>query len=240
MRATLLLFLISITSYLLPAQMIGFDEIDPARLSPWRASDWSEYAGVYHFGDSEGESELYLFIDRGRVCAQIQSHEWGEVDGKETWLTLYTNLTEPFIEETRFSSAEHRGKFVVYEDEEGQHEGLRIDNPWTVYVEEGTYEVGLQLQQPNTFDGYVMGSYPQASTRLLRADELTSLTKAELGLMRNEIFARYGYRFRAGGKMATHFANQDWYSAQYSDVNAFLTVFEKKNIALIQSEEKSR
>ena len=56
--------------------------------------------------------------------------------------------------------------------------------------------------------------------------------------MRNEIFARYGYKFVTGGAMDKHFSKQDWYKPIYASVDAFLTEIEKLNIKVIQEVEK--
>jgi hypothetical protein len=56
--------------------------------------------------------------------------------------------------------------------------------------------------------------------------------------MRNEIFARYGYKFTPGSEMYNYFNQQDWYSAKYDNVNDFLTDIEKENINLIKQAEK--
>jgi hypothetical protein len=55
--------------------------------------------------------------------------------------------------------------------------------------------------------------------------------------MRNEIFARYGYKFKSGGEMDKYFKSQDWYSGQHDNVNDFLTELEKENIKLIRQIE---
>ena len=82
----------------------------------------------------------------------------------------------------------------------------------------------------------VYGRFPQASERLLTDSDLRYLSKEELKIMRNEIFARHGYIFQTEA-MKTYFRNQSWYSPLYSNVNAMLTGIEHKNIALIKSYE---
>ena len=55
--------------------------------------------------------------------------------------------------------------------------------------------------------------------------------------MRNEIYARYHYRFEEGSKMDLHFSQKDWYSnspARYKSVQHMLTWIELKNIELIK------
>jgi len=56
--------------------------------------------------------------------------------------------------------------------------------------------------------------------------------------MQNEIFARYGYAFIKGGKMEKYFKSQEWYKAEKSNVNDFLTKIEMKNIERIKRAEK--
>lgn len=83
----------------------------------------------------------------------------------------------------------------------------------------------------------VSGRFPEASLRYLTADDLNSLSKYNLKIMRNEIFARYGYIFQTED-MRDYFNRQSWYTPRYNDVNSFLTKIEKANIDLIIYFEK--
>ena len=80
------------------------------------------------------------------------------------------------------------------------------------------------------------GRFPQASERLLSEADLSGLSKYDLKIMRNEIFARHGYIFQTND-MKNYFQNQSWYSPRYSNVNTQLTNIEQKNITLIQRYE---
>ena len=60
---------------------------------------------------------------------------------------------------------------------------------------------------------------------------------SELRLMRNEIFARYGYIFKSED-LARHFSNKKWYQPTESNVDAMLTPTDKKNIERILQFEK--
>ena len=80
------------------------------------------------------------------------------------------------------------------------------------------------------------GLYGIASERLLTENDLAGLSKADLKIMRNEIFARYGYTFKTSD-MREYFEKQSWYSAEYSDVSSMLTDIEKTNISFIKSHE---
>jgi len=82
----------------------------------------------------------------------------------------------------------------------------------------------------------IPGRFPQASERLLTASDLKNLSKNDLKIMRNEIFARHGYIFQTEA-MKTYFQNQSWYMPKDSNVNSQLTNIEQKNIVLIQRYE---
>jgi hypothetical protein len=82
-----------------------------------------------------------------------------------------------------------------------------------------------------------VGTWPESSTRLLKADDVENLPKSELEFMRNEIFARHGYCFRKKD-LRQQFEMEDWYVPNTVDIKGFLTDTEKKNIALIKRYEK--
>ncbi len=83
---------------------------------------------------------------------------------------------------------------------------------------------------------YLEGRFPEASERRLSSRDVQSLSNEELGIMRNEIFARHGYIFNSN-KWSNYFGRQDWYSPQYSGVDGMLTQIEKSNISLIKKYE---
>lgn len=82
-----------------------------------------------------------------------------------------------------------------------------------------------------------LGSFPEASQRLLQAKDLENLMREDLEFMRNEIFARHGYCFERK-HLRQQFENEDWYVPNTVDIKGFLTDIEKKNIALIKRYEK--
>jgi hypothetical protein len=55
--------------------------------------------------------------------------------------------------------------------------------------------------------------------------------------MRNEIFARYGYKFKSND-LKNHFRRKNWYYGYSSNVDMYLTDIEKSNIKLIIEFEK--
>lgn len=66
------------------------------------------------------------------------------------------------------------------------------------------------------------GKYPFVSTEIMINNILGNFDNKELRIMRNEIFARYGYKFKTA-EMKAYFESQEWYSGLYDDVNDKLT-----------------
>jgi hypothetical protein len=91
------------------------------------------------------------------------------------------------------------------------------------------------------------GKYPQASEKFLTYKDLVNLTgldRWKLSIMRNEIFARHGYRFHRNTRIIKYFQQQHWYNEipKVSEDAAFIDKFylseiEKHNIKLIKSYE---
>ncbi len=92
----------------------------------------------------------------------------------------------------------------------------------------GQFEIWIYVLKPRRF--------PQASERLLSPEDLLGLSKSDLKIMRNEIYARYGYIFKTPD-MKSYFAEQPWYTAKYEDVSQRLSSIENQNISLIKKYE---
>ena len=81
------------------------------------------------------------------------------------------------------------------------------------------------------------GKYTDVSNYFFNEDDLESISSDELKIMRNEIFARYGYIFKEGGEMNNYFKNEKWYKPKLNNVDSKLTQLEKYNIQLIRKYE---
>jgi hypothetical protein len=68
--------------------------------------------------------------------------------------------------------------------------------------------------------------------------ELAVLSKADLRILRNTIFAKYGLKF-SSQDLKQHFAQFKWYKAKYTSVDTKLSSIDKLNIARIQAFENS-
>lgn len=84
--------------------------------------------------------------------------------------------------------------------------------------------------------GTVAGFYPEGSTRPLTESDTKFLTKWGHAVMLNEIYARHGMTFE-DEDLRTHFAGQDWYRGNRSNVQSMLTEQEKQNIAFLMNNQ---
>ena len=210
-------------------QQNSSEKIDDANIISWTAKASGEYENVYRFGYSELESDLVLIFDNDKYYGQIRSGSWK--NSGTLWLWKYENLTNIRVEGSKFYSNQTDGEFVIYDNGKEKKKGLKIYKPWNSYPNAGKSDVGFVT---SSTDKYFAGKYPEASFRLLRSDELTNMSTSDLEIMQNEIYARYGYKFKEGSKMDIYLKKQKWYSGQYDDVNRFLTVIEQSNLNLIQ------
>ena len=67
-------------------------------------------------------------------------------------------------------------------------------------------------------------------------NRLLTLDSAELRIMRNQIFAQYGYIFQSP-ELKDHFNQKDWYNPTRNSVDTLLTELDKENIALVRKYE---
>jgi hypothetical protein len=80
--------------------------------------------------------------------------------------------------------------------------------------------------------------YPESSDRYLTGEDMKGKSVIELKIMRNEIFAIYGYKFKTKD-MREYFSKQKWYKPGYDDVTSKLTRIEIANIKKIKQYENS-
>ncbi|AUM95021.1 MULTISPECIES: YARHG domain-containing protein [Clostridium] len=83
----------------------------------------------------------------------------------------------------------------------------------------------------NNLQGYIV---PQSNQRYLTEDELKNYDKYTLDLIRNEIYARYGYAFKEE-PFKSYFSNKNWYvkDERFKGADSQLNNYELKNIKLL-------
>lgn len=75
------------------------------------------------------------------------------------------------------------------------------------------------------------------ASRRLTDEDLAGLTKQELRIARNEIYARHGYIFKSQD-LKDYFGSKDWYQPMYSDAASLsLNEFERYNVDFIKRYE---
>lgn len=82
---------------------------------------------------------------------------------------------------------------------------------------------------------------PNSGTRLLTNDDIKGLSKYQLALARNEIYARHGRKFQTE-EYSNYFKGKSWYSIKenynYSDDDSNLNEIERKNVQFILAAER--
>ena len=82
--------------------------------------------------------------------------------------------------------------------------------------------------------------FPNSSDEYLSASDVKHLSKRDLSLARNEIYARHGRLFTSE-KLQNYFDSMDWYDGRYEEVtDDELSQVEKDNIKLIQKYESKK
>lgn len=83
---------------------------------------------------------------------------------------------------------------------------------------------------------YTEHEYSYVPNHLLTENDLIGLSKSELRILRNEIYARHGYIFKSQD-LRDYFSTKSWYSPRYDDVSSQLSTIEKKNVEFIKKHE---
>jgi hypothetical protein len=110
---------------------------------------------------------------------------------------------------------------------------LNVDNLYYVYPKPAGY------YYPTGFNKYLLGE--NGITHLeenIYLNDLVNLTKEGLRVIRNAIYAKYGYRFNSTD-LSDYFMQFPWYKAEFFNVDDRLTEIDKKNIFLIQLVENN-
>jgi hypothetical protein len=76
-----------------------------------------------------------------------------------------------------------------------------------------------------------------SSKDILTVQFVSELSKADIYIMRNSIYARHGYSFKKKD-LINYFDNQDWYIPVHANIATDLTEIEKQNIKLLLSFEE--
>lgn len=156
----------------------------------------------------------------------------GEAEGKEHWMVGPTDVQfgsqdNPYAEEYH----------VMYEDR------YTIIDTFCVKGNPTVNTAVPSVQPESSYYNYVDFYLPDSDRAYVTQSQLSQLTKEELELARNEIFARHGYAFQEE-RIRNYFESKPWYQATIQPADFYNQVtfneYESKNIAYIQEEEARR
>jgi hypothetical protein len=186
----------------------------PYPVSSGKAKGWPKLSRYGRPGDAGSHSGFLLWGDpraRGIVFKQLFKGPLNP--GLETHPAMVGNYPFPSCERNPFPSTT-------------RPDGSRADDDYTCRLMSGGQED--------------RGDYPALSERVVKPRELAQLGLWELRVARNEIFARYGYRF-GPDELKRHFMAQTWYAASDASPRAIvekLSPTEWSNIVRIQRREE--
>ncbi len=213
----------------------------------------SNYIVKEYCPSCETPDSLMFYPDRtfifklGGIEETQKHYELGiwRLEGKQVKIDIYKKfgirpIGEPTNPDVRYAS--NPDEYFVYEEyilyEEWVSKTMTFDFESLHYFEISIDTCIKASQREINLQKYLLnGDYKVASCRLLNNNDLECLTKKELRLMRNEIFARYSYKFKSID-LQKHFLSKKWYRGYASNVDRYLTDIEKKNIEIISQFEQ--
>jgi len=157
------------------------------------------------------------------------------------WSSKPISIDIPVNQET-LSDEELNKSDIAVDDEEGEsnHKSEVDSSPASVENDPAVvYDTGGAAPADTSSEPIAEPDYLFPSDRELITEEyLMTLTKEEVALVRNEIFARHGYIFQSE-PFKTYFSNKPWYAPNENFSNDLLSEIEKTNAeTIIAYEEK--
>ena len=102
-----------------------------------------------------------------------------------------------------------------------------------------TFFIGYVTWGQTPLRDVIINGNLSALDNIIDENELWSLDQGELRILRNTIFAKYGYIFQSAD-LQNHFRQFSWYVRSHSNVDNRLTSIDRENIRLIQEIEHFR
>ncbi len=174
------------------------------------------------------------------------------------------NVSQSGVSNSKISSALAAGNEVIYNSATGKYlmtfiigntkyyanvsagsTTAQIQNKAYTITADPTQETynGNTVYEITSMTGYDGKDYilPYSGTRLITDSDIKGMSKYDLALARNEIYARHGRKFQTA-EYSAYFSGKAWYSINpnynYSDDNSNLNEIEIKNVDFILSAER--
>lgn len=179
-------------------------------------------------------------LGSNKLNVQLLQINGNSVTGRSVAAGNYRNITGTLTETANGYTLQLRepgdDKYDGIFDITIRKEGMVCEGKWTPFdtqlkTKPFTLSKKEYVYQPN------VGLYPDASTAELEEEDVLNISKSELRIMRNSIYARHGYSFKMKD-MRELFDGEDWYIPMNTDVRNKLTAIEQKNEALLKRVEK--
>ncbi len=194
----------------------------------------TDLAGDYHFGESEGEWDLVIIPYGDSFIVQAS---WGSWAGMR-WRMHYRTFNRAYMREGKLFFGPFTAFFADFNYNKTFDRTLLLNgDPQTgeKYTRD-TADVGFYTAGVDSF--FSSGEMSELSRSVLPEAYFSGKTKAELKIMRNTIYAGYGFIFQKGSDMDKYFKKKDWYDPYLKDVSKCLTTIELKNIETISKLER--
>lgn len=196
-----------------------------------------EISGIYYL----------LFIDNGQVydfmanrdlsVMQINSGSYKSSDGKTYYIDAMNKSSKGF-ESATYDISEYMDddEWEFTCDIKFGNQVIRTAPAKEFFKEDSKGKKTASLGKLTKYFPTDKERYPFTSTQIVTDELLDSTSKADLKIMRNEIFARHGYIFSTDA-MKKHFSAQTWYKPTSNNVDKLLNEVEKINITRIKEAE---
>ena len=194
-----------------------------------------------------GRTKIFLIISLSVLVAVLSTVSW--------W--VFSNLSDD--EQISISEEEKEELRRLIEEDvhiEEPHFEIEIEIPASdddIEIEESAYsDDGIEYDeddnekfstdynsQTSRGESVNDGYNTVLSKRKLSVSDLDSKTKKELEIMRNSIYARYGYKFKRKD-LLNHFSQYSWYNPSTSDMTSVynqMSSIEKYNVEFIKKHE---
>jgi|SRR3989339_228179 len=172
---------------------------------------------------------LYSFTNSGNI---IDNHKIMEAfDNSDLYGPNYDFF---YSLENKLVTINHQLDIPVQPTKE-EPDNTRIAENFKTYVQIKKHGYFFELTEKNPPKDKRLFKY--ASRELMPIAYLERLTDDDLLIMRNEIYASHGYRFKTE-KLKAYFGDLEWYSGEFDNVDDVLGTTEKENIERIKLIEK--
>lgn len=199
--------------------------------------------GGYSFSDNKPALLSVIFPDNGRISGKGQE----TFDAARAYVAKFSKLVKEDGGNAVYQA--NNGKYILVmknNDTTGLFIGDKdvintlggIQEPATAdnVSEENDFQPDNHPANAGTTNGSFSALENIVSTRKLTYDDISSLNKAQLRLLRNTIFARHGYIFKSDD-LKKHFSQYSWYSPRYADISRMMSDIETYNVQFIKKYE---